>query len=366
MTLGANKSVELPNPFVFRDGMPVVCKDDWPMRRKELLDLCVDIEYGGMPPTPDSTALEILHVSQIRWMPGAQFLSCRVVCEGDKRFSFLMTLHIPAGAGPFPVVLTGDACWRYVTDKLAKEVVNRGMILAQFNRVEIAPDMNNSERDQGIYPIYPGEYGALSAWAWGYHRCVDALQSLETADAGRIAIVGHSRGGKASLLAGATDERIALTSANGSGAGGAGCYRCQGPNSEHLSDSLRAFPYWYGPKLGDYLGRETELPFDQHYLKSAVAPRALLTTEALGDLWANPSGTWQTHLATREVYRFLGVESNLAIHYREGEHEHSEDDWQCFLDFMEWKLCGKPQPAGSGQSPFPEQPKDFSWRAPGS
>ncbi len=355
---------ELPNPFVFIDGSNVTCQNDWPRRRNELLDVCVDIEYGGLPPASDSTALEILHVSQIRWMPGAQFVSSRVVCRGVNPFSFVMTLHIPEGQGPFPVVLTGDACWRYVTDKLAIDVVNRGMILAQFNRVEIAPDMNNSERDQGIYPIFPGEYGALAAWAWGYHRCVDALFCHESVDAGRIAIVGHSRGGKTTLLAGATDERIALTSANGSGAGGAGCYRWQGPSSEHLSDSLRAFPYWYGPKLPDYLGRETELPFDQHYLKSAIAPRALLTTEALGDLWANPSGTWQTHLATREVYRFLGVGPNLAIHYREGEHEHNDEDWRCFLDFMEWQLCGQTRPSGLDQNPFPEQPSAFGWTAP--
>lgn len=362
--MGHQISVELPNPFVFDDGTQVACVQDWLRRRNELHDIVVDIEYGGLPSAPVSTILEELHTAQIRWMSNAQFKSCRVVCGGDKPFSFLMTLHIPAGEGPFPVVLTGDACWRYMTDELATEVVGRGMILAQFNRVEIAPDMNNSVRDKGIYPIYPGEYGALAAWAWGYHRCVDALVSLDVVDANRIAVVGHSRGGKASLLAGATDERIALTSANGSGAGGAGCYRCQGPNSEHLSDSLRAFSYWYGPTLGDYVGREAELPFDQHFLKSAVAPRALFTTEALSDLWANPSGTWQTHLAACEVFRLLGAEDKIGIHYREGDHQHSAEDWRSFLDFMEWQLCGKPRPADSDLNPFLIQPSAFGWMAP--
>jgi hypothetical protein len=66
-----------------------------------------------------------------------------------------MTLYIPPGEGPFPVVISGDACWRYATDKVIDEVLRLGMILAVFNRVEIAPDIYNSERNSGIYRVYP-------------------------------------------------------------------------------------------------------------------------------------------------------------------------------------------------------------------
>ncbi len=58
------------------------------------------------------------------------------------------------------------------------------------------------------------------------------------------------------------------------------------------------------------------MPFDQHFLKALVAPRALLSTEGLGDLWSNPSGTWQTYLAAREVCRFLGAEERIGIPVR--------------------------------------------------
>ncbi len=74
------------------------------------------------------------------------------------------------------------------------------------------------------------------------------------------------------------------------------------------------------------IGLEQALPFDQHYLKALVAPRAQFSTEALGDLWANPSGTWQTHLAAQEVYHFLGAEERIGISFREGGHIHCQAD----------------------------------------
>jgi hypothetical protein len=358
-------NAELPNPFRNDNGEIVRTPEDWPKRRDAIEDLVVGVEYGGLPPTPAATELEELHTAKVVRLNGARMRSCRIHTGPDPTFSFVMSMLIPPGDGPFPVVLSGDACWPYVTDEVTADILARGNILARFNRVELAPDIYNSDRVSGIYRVYPeGEYGALAAWAWGYHRCVDALSTSQVVDSSRIAVVGHSRGGKASLLAGATDERIALTSANDSGAGGAGCYRWQGPESETLADLIRAIPYWFGPQLQPFVGREAELPFDQHFLKSLVAPRPLLTTEALGDLWGNPSGTWQSHLATREVYRFLGAEDRLGIHFREGPHRHSPEDWTAFLDFVDLHFHGRAPVRRFDINPFPDLPPAFSWTAP--
>ena len=123
-------------------------------------------------------------------------------------------------------------------------------------------------------------------------------------------------------------------------------------------------PYWYASRLADFIGKEEELPFDQHSLKALVAPRALLSTEALGDVWANPTGTYQTYDAAREIYRFLKAEERIGIWYREGEHEHGLADWKAFLDFADWQFRGQTPGARFDANPFPDTPRAFSWAAP--
>ena len=75
-------------------------------------------------------------------------------------------------------------------------------------------------------------------------------------------------------------------------------------------------------------------------VKALVAPRALLTTEALGDLWANPAGTWHTHVAARAAYQLLGAEDACRVAYREGGHDHSPADWDVLLDHCDVALRG--------------------------
>lgn len=358
-------SPALPDLFRFNNGQPVRSPAEWTRRRIEIAEAIIPLEYGGLPPTPPRTTCEILHTTTVRSPLKMQFTTCRVQTGPDRPYAFLMTLLIPEGKGPYPVILTGDACWRYATEAVGDEAIRRGYILAQFNRVELAADVYRQDRISGLYTVYPEDpFGALSAWAWGYHRCLDALATLDFVNPAQIAIVGHSRGGKAALLAGATDARIAVTCANNSGAGGAGCFRFQGPESETIKDLTGIIDYWFGPHLKDYVGREAELPFDQHFLKALIAPRALLTCEALGDPWANPSGTRQTHLAAQEAFRFLGAEDRLGIWFRDGEHDHGWEDWLAFLDFTDAQLGRAPLTRRFDRDPFAEQPLAFAWRAP--
>jgi hypothetical protein len=281
-----------------------------------------------------------LHVARVRQLPGiadARLLSMRVEVGG--KHAFLLRVFVPMASRPLPVVLTGDGCWHYATDVVIAEVLRRGKVFAQFNRVEVAADPESCPGKPVNWLEAAGNpYFALAWWAWAYQRAVDVLVTLDFVNPAAIAVVGHSRGGKAALLAGANDARIALTSANNSGAGGAGCFRLQGPGSETLADLLAGFPHWMNPALNRFVGRESELPFDMHFLKALMAPRALLTTEALGDLWANPSGSWQTHLAAAKVYSLLGVPQNIACQFRSGGHDHSLEDWHTFLDFADLHL----------------------------
>ena len=331
--------LHLPPLLVALDGRPVTELSQWPARRAEVLRLSLPLAYGRWPDTPRETACELLHQATVRALDDARLWTCRVRVDGTH--AFLMRVFAPAGDGPYPVVLSGDGCWQYATDAVLADLLRRGYAFAQFNRVEIAADIAGP----------PQPVGALAAWAWGYHRAVDALLQLPLADAARIAVVGHSRGGKAALLAGATDTRIALTSANNSGAGGAGCWRRRGAGAESLADITQAFPHWFGPELAAWAGREDALPFDQHFLKALVAPRALLTTEALGDAWANPLGTWHTHQAAQAVYAWMGAAPQLAIHYRAGGHAHLPADWALMLDFADHLWHGAPRPEGLDRPP---------------
>ena len=180
-------------------------KDTWPQRREEILEMMVDLEYGGMPPEPES-----LRVEQLQHSLG-EMLCMRV--HINEAFSFTLQLYKPVKrpqpGTKFPVILTGDGCYRNCNDAVIDEAAARGYAVAKFNRVEIVPDID-THRKGGIYDLYPGmTFGALSAWAWGYSRAMDALETLDIVDASRVAITGHSRGGKTVLLAGALDRRFA-------------------------------------------------------------------------------------------------------------------------------------------------------------
>jgi dienelactone hydrolase len=354
---------ELPNPFVMQDGTPVKNAADWDKRRAELKELIQTYEYGHLPAmTGAVTATEYTH----RELEGLKAMEHRFLMTMGPEGKILvhMDLTLPAGKGPFPVIITGDLGWGKKSDAIVGETIKRGYALVEFNRTEVAPDKN--DRTGIIYKVAPesADASALAAWAWGYHRVIDYLETRPDIDKAKITITGHSRGGKATLLAGAMDDRIALTVPNGSGCGGAGCYRDQAAKSEAIADILKNFPYWFQPNFKDFTGKVDHLPIDQHDVKAVIAPRALFSTEALGDLWANPEGTQETFLAAKEVYKFLGAEDKIGIHFREGKHEQNIEDWTAMLDFADHLYSNKHSQTPFDKLAFPEAKKPFTWTAP--
>ncbi|HTL30998.1 MAG TPA: alpha/beta fold hydrolase [Tepidisphaeraceae bacterium] len=332
---------DLPDPFVFTNGSRVQTKDDWTRRRAELRELIMHYEYGELPPAPHNVK-GVLIISHFPKRPAKiQHRQYKVTCGPHDKLSFVVDLLLPPGDGPFPVIVRGDACWGLVKDEIADQVIARGYALAQFNRCEFSPDLGT--KNAGMFLAYPNrDFGAVAAWAWGIHRCIDFLETLKEIDKAKIVVTGHSRGGKAALLAGALDERIAITAPNGSGTGGCAPYRNPTAQAEKLSDILRNFPGWFSPQLKQFVGHEDQLPFDQHELIALVAPRAFLTTEGLGDQWANPPQTYRSVEAARTVWDFLGAFNRTGIHYRPGKHEHGLEDWKALLEFADKIFFNKP------------------------
>lgn len=350
---------DLPDPFLLPSGKRVTARSEWPEQRMQIQDMLLYYEYGHLPPAPINLKATMLS-SLLVGSGTAVEEKVLVSCGPRDAVKFHLSLLIPHGKhGPFPVILTGDPGPTPIPD----EVIRRGYILAQFDRTEIAPD--DPSRDKGVYSLYPQyDWGALAAWAWGYSRAVDYLLTRSDVDAKRIAIAGHSRGGKAVLLAGALDKRIALTAPNESGTGGASPFRLPGKSSESVAKITGRFGYWFHQRLSKFIGHEDRMPFDQHFLMAMVAPRALYLNVAMEDPYSNPLSTQQTYLAAKQVYAFLGRGERIGWRSREGGHSFNADDWRALLDFADTQFFHRPVQTQFDNLPYPAITPDFSWKAP--
>ena len=190
---------------------------------------------------------------------------------------------------------------------------------------------------------------------------IDAVEGDDRIDAKNVVVTGHSRYGKAALIAGAFDERIALTVPSHSGAAGAAPYRFIYGKSEQLHNIAGAFPHWFRPDFNQFAGKVERLPVDQHLLLALVAPRALLATEGTEDAWTNPQGSQLTHLAAQRVYDFLGAPGRISIRFRPVGHIPSNED---LLDFADHVFFAKPLPEEFGQLPYPRETGAFTWDLP--
>ena len=113
-------------------------------------------------------------------------------------------------------------------------------------------------------------------------------------------VCGHSRLGKTALLCGATDERFAFAHSNDSGCSGAAITR--GKVGERVVDITNVFPYWFCETYKQYANRESEMPFDQHWLLCANLPHKVYVASAAGDLWACPKNEYLSCVAASDYY----------------------------------------------------------------
>lgn len=364
---------ELPDPFLLPDGSRISKKEDWPAVRREMFKTAIELQYGTMPPAPEYQKFERLD-------EGGRFQSYRITAgTREKTISFIVRIMVsPDVSKPLPAIVDGDLCFNYYFRNDQYEQINKEKVhLVLFSRLEIVPDVKcEHHRGGGLYDVYPDHtFGALGAWAWGYSRCVDLLETLDFIDTSCIVFSGHSRGAKTALLAGVLDERAAIVNPNETCAGGASCYRLfmraitedgDEMHSELLRDLWKNYGFWMGPKMGEYADRPQDLPFDCHFMKAMVAPRILFVSEAASDIWANPIGSWMTTMAAGEVYKFLEKPENLYWYYRRGYHAHAPEDFQMLLNLIKHHKEGAPLSENFFHTPFRKPELMYSWRAPES
>ena len=188
---------------------------------------------------------------------------------------------------------------------------------------------------------------ALGAWGWGASRVIDYFETDKTIDAKKIAVVGHSRGGKAALWCGAQDKRVAIAISNESGNSGAKISRRN--FGESIAAITKNFPYWFIPKYASFSNHEDRLPVDQHMLLALMAPRAVYVASAADDSWADPKGQYLSLVASQPVFNLFNYKTNLpdnmpanneqiiqlprGFHNRDGAHDMNLFDWRQFVKF---------------------------------
>jgi hypothetical protein len=242
-----------------------------------------------------------------------------------------------------------------------ERTIDRGYAVALFYTGDIEPDDKDTKEGirgkltrGGRETPEPLDWGAVAAWAWGAQRVVDYLVNDRDIDNRKIAVVGHSRNGKAALVAGAFDERFALVIPHQAGCGGTAPSR--GTVGESVARINTSFPHWFNANFKQFNDAPQRLPFDQNALAALCAPRPILFSNAEEDTWANPAGQFEVLQSADRVYRFLGaeglaasdfpplnklVESNLGFYIRPGKHSMTRQDWDAFLDFADRRF-GKP------------------------
>jgi hypothetical protein len=247
----------------------------------------------------------------------------------------------PANAGP---------TWQ-------QQVLARGWGYAEYVPTSVQPD-NGAGLSEGIIglaahgqPRGREDWGALRAWAWGASQCLNYMETDKAVDARQVGIEGHSRYGKATLVALAYDSRFATGFVSSSGEGGAKLYRhIFGEQVGNIASSGEY--HWMAGNFLKYAGPLTpgDLPVDAHELIALVAPRPVFISAGAtnGDGWVDAKGQFLAAVAAGPVYRLLGkkdlgttvfppietglMDGDLSFRQHSGGHTPGPN-WPTFLDF---------------------------------
>lgn len=259
----------------------------------------------------------------------------RVRVGSPSWIGWTLTVLWPGQVQRCPVLLSPDGCWPHVvSDAAASAVLNQHTALAWFNRTELAFDADSARCEGPVLEHWPQlDSGCLAVWAWGLQCCVDALLQINDARMTGIGVVGHSRGGKAALLAAALDPRIQAVVSHNSGTAGAASLAVQGVGAETLDQLAHQFPHWLGPAAQHAGVRERLVAEDMpSRLLQRIAPRGLCLLQASDDLWANPEGT--RHMASLLHPHWRDHPHRLQLHERTGGHAMTPADWQRAAHFV--------------------------------
>lgn len=333
----------------------------WPARRSEIVELLAR-EMFGSPPAGLTTTVTVSAPTTVDEFAATHQVISIEAKHGKKSLTFTADVFVPRDhAGPVPAFVLIDH--REIAGKTPPQdeenrgfwpvetLVSRGYATAAFHCDPVAPDRKDAHKE-GVHGLFddlgPNGWSTLAAWAWATGRVLDGLEKIDSIDAQRVGVIGHSRGGKTALWAAASDERFAIAVSNESGCGGAALSRRR--IGETVARINTAFPYWFNDKFKTYNDRESDLPFDQHFTISAIAPRAVYVGSAAEDLWADPRGEYTSLHEANPVFEMFGdapmpaemtelgeqrIVGRRGYHIRPGRHNLLLEDWEKVLNFSD-------------------------------
>ena len=355
----------LPDVLAGSSGKRITSAGKWKkFRRPEVLELFRENVYGRVPSTPFLKSFRIVNEDRNAMNGDATLKQADITIDSEgKSLVIHLILFVPNKVKkPVPAFLlinNRDISNIDPTRKVksefwpAEDVIARGYAIAAFYNADVDPD-NYDEFKNGIHEVLdrgrgPDSWGTIAAWAWGASRCMDYFETDKDIDSKRVAVVGHSRGGKTALWAGAEDQRFAMVVSNESGCGGAALARRK--YGETIARINSSFPHWFCTNYRKYNNNEVALPVDMHMLMALIAPRAVYVTSADEDLWADPRGSYLSLYHSVPVFQLLKTKTFLpeampplnepvhggmvGYHVRSGAHNMLLKDWNWFMDFAD-------------------------------
>lgn len=361
----------LPELFVTNQGLKIDSKELWlSEKRDELLDVFASSIFGKAPTYSSELEFEAVREDS-EWLNGRAIRSELKIYPLGKQNNAALTLllYLPKQSDiPHSVFLGANFLGNDFVESDHERwplelIINSGFGVATFFYGDIENDnptgwikgiRGEYLRLSGKQELLDDDWGAIAAWAWGLSRAMDYLCMNPRIDEKKVALIGHSRLGKAALWAAAADERFAAVISNNSGTGGAKLLRRN--FGESIESITKEFPHWFARNFEAYALDIDSLLVDSHCLLALVAPRPLYVASASDDLWADPRGEFlaaQLASTVYELFGYKGIDKELdfpplntvigdvvGYHCRSGTHGITPYDWGRYIEFVQRHFGG--------------------------
>ena len=389
----ANPYPKLPDPLLLKNGKQVTtAKAWWDERRPEIVEDFDGEIYGRVPKNAPKVNWEV--VSTIKEINGGvPVITKKLIGHLDNSAYPLVTVGIdltlttPANAsGPVPVMMEFGLSPEVLAMLMKRfpdmmkpgsgptwqqQVLAKGWGYAVYIPTSVQAD-NGEGLTQGVIglanqgqPRVLDDWGALRAWAWGASRALDYFETDKSVDAKQVGVEGHSRYGKAALVAMANDQRFAIGYISSSGEAGAKLFRRN--FGEQIGNIAGTGEYhWMAGNFMKYAGplTENDLPVDAHELIALCAPRPVFISAGAvnGDGWVDAKGMFLAGVGAGPVYKLLGkkdlgttefppietalIDGEIGFRQHSGGHTPGPN-WPTFLTFAGRYLNAPPLPAKS-------------------